>query len=82
MPVTSVSSGARASQGIAELALSGAVGCLAGPVAVAITAPWQREFLAGLASSTGDAALSVARGNGKTALIAAIAVAAMEQAGI
>ena len=35
--------------------------------------PWERRFLAGAFAVTGDAGLSIARGNGKSALVAAIA---------
>lgn len=37
--------------------------------------PWERKFLRGAFSCEGDAALSVARGNGKTTLLAAVAAA-------
>ena len=37
--------------------------------------PWQRRFLKGAFSTGGDAALSIARGNGKSTLIAAICTA-------
>ena len=40
--------------------------------------PWQRRFLKGAFSVDGDAALSVARGNGKSTLIAGIACAAID----
>ena len=41
--------------------------------------PWQRRFLRGaFAPGAGVAALSVGRGNGKTALVAGIACAALE----
>ena len=37
--------------------------------------PWQRRFLRGAFAVEGDAALSIARGNGKSTLVAAIATA-------
>ncbi len=37
--------------------------------------PWQRRFIRGAFSGPGDAALSVARGNGKTTLLAGVAAA-------
>ena len=41
--------------------------------------PWQRRFLRGaLAPDVGEAALSVARGNGKTTLLAGVACAALD----
>ena len=40
--------------------------------------PWQKRFLRGLASTDGDCALSVARGNGKTGFLAAIALAHLD----
>ena len=43
--------------------------------AVPSSCPWQRQFLRGIAGTEGDAALTVARGNGKTALLAGIALA-------
>lgn len=43
--------------------------------------PWERRFLLGAFRSDGDAALSVARGNGKTALVAAIASAVVDPLG-
>ena len=39
---------------------------------------WQRQFLRGLAATDGDCALSVARGNGKTGFLAAIALAHLD----
>ena len=38
---------------------------------------WQRAFVGGLEASTGDVALSVARGNGKSTLCAGLAVAGL-----
>ena len=46
-----------------------------------IVLPWQRKFVAGAFSVSGDAALSVARGNGKSALVAAIAAAVVDPSG-
>ena len=43
--------------------------------------PWERRFIDGAFGVEGDAALSVARGNGKTALISAIACAVVAPAG-
>ena len=40
--------------------------------------PWQRRFLRGAFRVEGDAALSVARGNGKSTLVAAIACAVVD----
>ena len=40
--------------------------------------PWQARFLRGAWSVEGDAALSVARGNGKSTLIAGVACAALD----
>ena len=40
--------------------------------------PWQKRFVAGFERTDGDASLSVARGNGKTTLIAGIATAALD----
>ena len=40
--------------------------------------PWQRRFLRGAFAVEGDAALSVARGNGKSTLVAAIACAVVD----
>ena len=40
--------------------------------------PWQRRFLRGAFKVEGDAALSVARGNGKSTLVAAIACAVVD----
>ena len=42
---------------------------------------WQRRFLAGAFGRDGDAALSMARGNGKTTFCAAIACAAVDAGG-
>ena len=42
---------------------------------------WQRRFLAGAFRVSGDAALSVARGNGKSALVAAVACGVVDPAG-
>ena len=42
---------------------------------------WQRRFVAGAFRISGDAALSVGRGNGKTALCAGIAAAVVDPAG-
>ena len=39
---------------------------------------WQRRFLRGVFSSAGDAALSLARGGGKTTFIAALGAAAVD----
>ena len=43
--------------------------------------PWERRFLLGAWKSEGDAALSVGRGNGKSALVAGIATAMVDPAG-
>lgn len=43
--------------------------------------PWERRFLRGAFRRPGDAALSVARGNGKSALVAAVACAVVDPAG-
>ena len=40
--------------------------------------PWQRRFLRGAFAVEGDAALSIARGNGKSTLVAAIACAVVD----
>ena len=40
--------------------------------------PWQQKFLRGLAGTDGDAALTIGRGNGKTALLAALALAHLD----
>ena len=40
--------------------------------------PWQRQFLRGLVGTDGDCALSIGRGNGKTSLAAAIALAHLD----
>ena len=40
--------------------------------------PWQRRFLRGAFAVEGDAALSVARGNGKSTIVAAIACAVVD----
>ena len=40
--------------------------------------PWQRRFLRGAFKVEGDAALSVARGNGKSTLVAAVACAVVD----
>ncbi|MCY4468373.1 MAG: terminase large subunit [Thiotrichales bacterium] len=40
--------------------------------------PWQRRFLRGAFTVEGDAALSIARGNGKSTLVAAIACAVVD----
>ena len=42
---------------------------------------WQRRFLAGAFGNEGDAALSMARGNGKTTFTAAIACSAVDVGG-
>lgn len=41
-------------------------------------APWQKRFLRGFLQADGDCALSIARANGKSTLIAGIALAALE----
>ena len=46
-----------------------------------IVLPWERKFVSGAFSVSGDAALSVARGNGKSALVAAIATAVVDPKG-
>ena len=46
-----------------------------------VVLPWERKFVSGAFSVTGDAALSVARGNGKSALVAAIATAVVDPRG-
>ena len=43
--------------------------------------PWERRFVLGAFGTDGDAALSVARGNGKSALVAALAVAVVDPGG-
>ena len=43
--------------------------------------PWERRFLRGAFRADGDVALSVARGNGKSALVASIATAAVDPDG-
>ena len=43
--------------------------------------PWERRFIMGAFRGPGDSALSVARGNGKSALVAAIATAVVDPAG-
>ena len=40
--------------------------------------PWQLKFLRGLARTDGYAALTIGRGNGKTALLAALALAHLD----
>ena len=43
--------------------------------------PWEKRFIMGAFRGPGDSALSVARGNGKSALVAAIATAVVDPAG-
>ena len=43
--------------------------------------PWERRFISGAFRGPGDAALTVARGNGKSALCAAVAAAVVDPAG-
>ena len=43
--------------------------------------PWQRKFLRGAFGQSGDAALSMGRGNGKTTFFAAIAAGAVDAGG-
>ena len=43
--------------------------------------PWERRFVLGAFRQSGDSALSVARGNGKSALVAGIASAVVDPAG-
>lgn len=43
--------------------------------------PWERQFLAGAFAQPGNAAISVARGNGKSALVAGIASAVVDPVG-
>ena len=43
--------------------------------------PWERRFLRGTFGQDGDAALTVARGNGKSALLGAVAVAVLDPEG-
>ena len=43
--------------------------------------PWERRFLRGAFRGPGDAGLTVARGNGKSALLAAVASAVVDPAG-
>ena len=43
--------------------------------------PWERQFVRGVFSRTGDAAISCARGNGKTLVVAAIASAVVDPSG-
>ena len=40
--------------------------------------PWEKKFVSGAFAAHGPAALSVARGNGKSALVAGIAVAVVD----
>ena len=40
--------------------------------------PWQRQFIRGLSRTSGDAALTVGRGNGKTAFLAALALSHLD----
>ena len=40
--------------------------------------PWQDDFITGAFAARGEAALSIARGNGKTTLVAALACAALD----
>ena len=42
---------------------------------------WERRFLRGAFSGSGDSALTVARGNGKSALVAGVAAAVVDPAG-
>ena len=46
-----------------------------------VVLPWERRFLVGVFRKSGDAALSVARGNGKSALVAAVAAAVVDPKG-
>ena len=46
-----------------------------------VVLPWERRFIYGAWSGPGDAALSVGRGNGKSALVAALASAVVDPAG-
>ena len=46
-----------------------------------VVLPWQRRFLRGAFRGPGDAGLSVARGNGKSALVAAVACAVVDPVG-
>ena len=43
--------------------------------------PWERRFLSGAFRQPGDAGLSVARGNGKSALLAAVGCAVVDPEG-
>ena len=43
--------------------------------------PWERRFITGAFRGPGDSALSVARGNGKSCVVAAIATAVVDPAG-
>ena len=43
--------------------------------------PWERRFIRGTLSQSGDAALTVARGNGKSALLGAVACAVLDPEG-
>ena len=43
--------------------------------------PWERRFIYGIHRVAGDSALSIARGNGKSALVAAIAAALVDPVG-
>ena len=43
--------------------------------------PWERRFLTGAFRVSGDCALSIARGNGKSALVAGVATAAVDPKG-
>ena len=43
--------------------------------------PWERRFIKGAFGTDGDSALSVARGNGKSALVAAIAASVVDPSG-
>ena len=46
-----------------------------------VVLPWERRFLLGAFKGPGDAGLTVARGNGKSALLAAVAAAVVDPVG-
>ena len=74
MPKSRKSTAERVIDGLGRLRVTQGAGA-GGPLSIL---PWQRRFLRGaLSPDRGRAALSVARGNGKTTLAAGIAVAAL-----
>ena len=46
-----------------------------------VVLPWEKKLLRGLEKTTGDAAISVACGNGKSALVGGIAAAVVDTKG-